>query len=450
MGAHLHAVADGADHVGARTQVGLAALGVDDHRVALVDPVAQAGQAADAGDVERSGDDGGVAGRGALLQQQPAQLGAVVFQQVGGAEVAGDEDGVLGQDPLAAALAAQVTQQAVVEVFQVVQALTQVGIAGLADAGAVFGAHPLHRRLGGETRAHRLLQIVVPAAGMGQHLIGLEHVVGRAENPLVAVEHGVDLVAQVEDGGGELGLLRGRIVRQQLADRHRRLVQHRHAVGQAVGELGALHPLGAVRGDLDVLERLLAELTAGGDHFREHHGDDLEVLDLFLAIDAAGAVLDHQHADSAAAAQQGDAQEGVERIFAGLRTVGEGRVAGGVGEVQRPADAHDLADQALARLQARDVDGAGVETFGGEQFQLARTAAQIDRADLGDHRIGDGAHDHVELGLSRTGPGHGFANLLEQTARPPCGESRCRHGGLDALPSSLALHMGPPLSLGRL
>ncbi len=84
-------------HVGPRTQVGLAVLGVDDHRVALRNPVAQPGQAADAGDVERAGDDGRVVGGRALLQEDALQLGAVVFEQVRGPEVAGDQDGVLRQ-----------------------------------------------------------------------------------------------------------------------------------------------------------------------------------------------------------------------------------------------------------------------------------------------------------------------------------------------------------------
>ena len=58
--------------------------------------VAEAHDAADAGDLQGAGDDGGVAGGRALFQQQTSQLVARVLEQIGGAEVAGDEDGVVG------------------------------------------------------------------------------------------------------------------------------------------------------------------------------------------------------------------------------------------------------------------------------------------------------------------------------------------------------------------
>jgi hypothetical protein len=167
---------------------------------------------------------------------------------------------------------------------------------------------------------------------------------------VLAFQHLVDLGLQGLDGVGEPGLFRQGVVGQQGLGRDRRLVQHRHAIGQAFGEPRALQALGLVRGQLDVLEFVGAQKLAGADHLGQDHGYDLEVLDLLLVIDPLGAVLDDQHADGPAAAQQRHGQEGVVGIFARFRAVRELRVAGGVRQVQRPAQAHGLADQALARL----------------------------------------------------------------------------------------------------
>ncbi len=411
------------DDVGARPQVGLAALGVDDHRVAFADLVAQTDQPADAGDVERPGDDRGVAGGRALLEQDALQLAAVVFQQVGRAEAAGDQDRVVGQHPGLAAVAGQVAQQAVVEVLEVVDAFAQVMVARLAEAGAMFGAHPLDGHLRRDAGAHRLGQRAVPAAAVGQHLVGLEQLVAGAEHRLVALEHLVDLGLQFGDGLGQPRLFRHRVVAEQLADRHRRLVQHRDAEREAVGQLLSAQPLRPLRRELDVLQLERIDQVAGRDHLGQHHGDDLQVLDLVLAIDPAGAVLDHDDADRAPAAQQRHAEEGVERVLAGLRPVREGRVSGGVRQVERPAQPHDLADQALAGLHPGDVDGAGVEALCGEQLHLARLARQVERTDLGHHRDGDDPRHHVELGLRRARARHRFADLAKQAAGSADGDA---------------------------
>ena len=205
--------------------------------------------------------------------------------------------------------AGQVAQQAVVEVFQVVQPLAQVRVPRLAQPRPVLGAHPLHRRLGGQAVADRFLERAVPAPIMGEHAVGLEHLVGGADQAMVALEHVVDLLLQRLDGGAQAQLLGRRVVAEQLLRRYRLFVQHHLAVGQAVGEPRALQPLGPVRRDLDVLQDFLAEQLAGADHLGQHHGDDLQVLDLFLAVAALGAVLDDEDADRPPAAQQRHAEE---------------------------------------------------------------------------------------------------------------------------------------------
>ncbi len=247
--------------------------------------------------------------------------------------------------------------------------------------------------------------------------VGLEHLERSADQAVLAVHHPIDLGLQRRDRRLQPKFLGGDVVGQELLRRHRRLVQHRDAIGQALGEADALQPLRPVGGDFDVLQRALGHQFAAGHHLGQHHGDDLQVLDLVVGIGAFGAVLHHQHADGAPAAQQRHAEEGVERVFAGLRPIGEGRMVGRVHQVQRPAHADDFADQAFAGAHAGDVHGCGTEALGGEQLQVPRSTPQIEGADLGDHRLGDDPHSHVQTRLDRTGGGHGFANLPKQTAR---------------------------------
>ena len=195
--------------------------------------------------------------------------------------------------------------------------------------------------------------------------------------------------------------------------RDRGLVQHGTAIGQAIGKLGALEPLGRVGGKLNRLELVLIDQFAAGDHFGQHHGDDLQVLDLFVAIDPLGAILHHQHPDRAATAQQGHTQKGVEGIFARFRSIRKVRIVWRIGQVQRTAQPHDFANQAFAGLERCRVHGLGVQALGREQFQIIGRPAQIDGAHLGNHRSGNNPHNHVQACLGRTAAGHSFADLAQ-------------------------------------
>ena len=97
-------------------------------------------------------------------------------------------------------------QETVVEVLEVVQPLAQIGIAGLADAGAMFRAHPLDRRFRRQAGMDRVVQRLVPAAAMGQHLVGFEHLEGGALRGVVALQDTVDLLAQPVDRLAQPGL----------------------------------------------------------------------------------------------------------------------------------------------------------------------------------------------------------------------------------------------------
>lgn len=114
-------------------------------------------------------------------------------------------------------------------------------------------------------------------------------------------------------------------------------------------------------------------------------------------------------------------------ILARFGPVGEAGVGRGVRKADGGGGARDLADQSLARTQPGGVNGLGLQALGGEQFELAGGAAQIDRTDLGDHRLGDDADDGVEPVLGRRRAGHGFADLAKEVPWPRR-QSANRHG----------------------
>jgi hypothetical protein len=65
-------------------------------------------------------------------------------------------------------------------------------------------------------------------------------------------------------------------------------------------------------------------------------------------------------------------------LFARFRQVAEGRVRLRVGKIERLRRGRDRADQALAHLQLRQVDGFAVQTFGCIEFEHAVGAQHID------------------------------------------------------------------------
>ena len=313
----------------------LAALPVDDDGVAGIDQADGVADLADRGDAQRAGDDRHMGGRPALLQDDAAQALAVVVEQRRRAHGARDDDGVFRQ-VLArrrVVVAEQLAQQAVGEVVEIVQALAQIGIGLAQHAGAGVGLHALDRGLGGQAGRHRLFELVHPAAVMGEHAIGFEHVAMLAALGDVAMlEHGVEVGPQRGDRGLQALALLVRIVGDEIGDDDARLVQHHVAERDAVIERGAAQVQGAAGGGLRPRRRQGGQF-ARGDHLRQHHGGGLERLDLLLRIGAPRPVLHHQHAERVAGAQDRDAEEGVVDLFAGLRPVGEGGMGLGVGQV---------------------------------------------------------------------------------------------------------------------
>ena len=163
-----------------------------------------------------------------------------------------------------------------------------------------------------------------------------------------------------------------------------------------------------------------------GDHLRQDHRDGLQRLDLDILVAARLGMLDREHADRAFEPDDRDAGEAVEALFAGLGLVEEGRVLGGLGEVEDAPFGGDRADQAFAHPQPGDVHRFLAQAMGGEQLEVV-VAQQVDRADVAIHLLGDEVDDLVELGLRRTAPGHDRVEAGQDLAGGGGGGERHEH-----------------------
>ena len=269
----------------------------------------------------------------------------------------------------------QLAHQPVGEIVEIVQPLAQIGVGLAHHAGAVVGLHALDRGLGGEAGRHRLVHLVHPAAVVGEHAVGFEHLaVLAAVGDVAPLQHHVEVGAQRVERGIEALQFLLRIVGDQLGDDHARLVQHHMAEPDAVGDRQAFELQRPVRGRL---EAGLGERRqfARRDGLGEHHRGGLQRLLFLLRIGAVRAVLHHQHAERVAGAQDRDAEERVVDFFAGLRAEREGRMMLGVGEVERFRLARHQADQAFVLAQHGDVHGLRVQAFAWRTARACRRRA---------------------------------------------------------------------------
>ena len=273
---------------------------------------------ADRRDAQRAGHDGDVRVHAAFLENEAAQPLAVVVEQRRRAHRAGNHDRILGQ-ALArrrVVAAGQLTHQAIGEIVEVVQPLAQerIGLAQHARAG--IGLHPFDRSFRRQSRHHRFFELVNPAAVVGEHPIGFEHVAMLAAFDHVAVfEQFVEIGAQRFDGGGEMLQLLGDVVGDVVGDDDARLVQHHVPKRDAFAQRRSLQMHRTARGQLIARTRQLA----GGNHLGEHHGGGLQRLDFFFRVGAPRPVLHHQHAERIAGAQDRHAEERMIDLFAGFR-----------------------------------------------------------------------------------------------------------------------------------
>ena len=213
------------------------------------------------------------------------------------------------------------------EVFQIVQAVAQIGIGRAQHARAGVGLHAFDGGFRGEAGGDRLVQFVRPAVVVGEHAVGFQHVaVLAALGDVAALQHAVEIGAQLGQRRVELLDFLRQVFGDVVGDDDARLVQHDMAERDAVGQDRAGLVQGMPRRGFGAGLRQRRQF-AGGDHFRQHHGGGLQRLDLFLDIGALGAVLHDQHAERVAGAQDRHAEERMVDFFAGFRPERERRMA---------------------------------------------------------------------------------------------------------------------------
>ena len=313
-------------------------------------------------------------------------------------------------------LADQLPHQAVAEVFEIVQAITQIRIGGAQHARARVGLHAFDGGFRGKAGGNRLVQLVRPAMVVGEHAIGFQHLaVLAALGDVAALQHAVEIGAQLGQRRVQLLDFPGQVFGNVIGDDDARLVQDDMAERDAVGQDRAGLVQRVPRRRLLAGLRQCCQLT-GGDHLGDHHRGGLQRLDLFLDIGALGAVLHHQHAERVAGAQDRHAQERMIDFFAGFRAERERRMVLRIREVERRRLAGDEADQAFMRAQDRSVDGVAVQALGGVEFERIIDAQHVGRAYLGHHIGRDQDHDLVQPLLGGDLLRHGFAEPSQQDA----------------------------------
>ena len=94
-------------------------------------------------------------------------------------------------------------------------------------ARAHVALHLLDRRFGGQAVAHRLLQPAHPAAVVGEHAVGFEHLAVLAlEGDVAARQHVVDREPERAERRFEPAHLLVGVLVEQIGDDDARLVQH--------------------------------------------------------------------------------------------------------------------------------------------------------------------------------------------------------------------------------
>ena len=197
LGAQPRHLGVGVLDVGRWPHMHVAERAIDDDGVARLDEIENIGDVARRRDAERARDDGDMAAAAGVFEHEAAQFGAVIFEQRGRPHGARDDDRIVGQFVVGGdeALAGQLMQQAVGEIVEIVQPLAHRGFGAALQLGAGVVLDALDRRLGGEAGVDGLAQTAQPAAVMGDHAEGLQHVAMFARPHIAAFDQAVDRIA---------------------------------------------------------------------------------------------------------------------------------------------------------------------------------------------------------------------------------------------------------------
>ena len=230
----------------------------------------------------------------AFFQHHALQL-AAVFQQFTGADVARQQHRVFRHRRAGlVALTGQDAQQAVRQIVKVVQPLAHEGVGHLVEARAGGGLLFLHRRLGRQAALDVFLHPLQPAAGIGEHAVGFQHLLLFAVAGIGLGQQRVDRQPQFIHCGAQAQALGLGVVGNRVGHHHARLVQPNATLGRALLPGGAAehHRMGMQRA-----ERLaLADKGTKLGHFGDHHRHDFERVNLILGVLPGGLRLHHHHA----------------------------------------------------------------------------------------------------------------------------------------------------------
>ncbi len=191
-------------------------------------------------------------------------------------------------------------------------------------AGGVL--HALDGRIRGQAALHGFAQAPLPAAIVGEHAIGFEHVAVLAGAGQVLVPHHL-VERRLEFGGRgvEAGQLGFGIVGHQLGDDDARLVQEDMAERDALRhDLALDHRRQGLR---ELVGRRRSRHRAGDEMLSDDHGGRLQHLDILVGVFLGRAILHDEHAQDLAAPLQRHGEQRVIQLFARFGPVGEGRDA---------------------------------------------------------------------------------------------------------------------------
>ena len=158
---------------------------------------------------------------------------------------------------------------------------------------------------------------------MCQQTIGFHHIARVfAQRGAIQCHHAVDRGLQLRHAFGQALAFGHLIRREEFRGRHDRIVQHSAPITEAFAKHASCQ---GCRVALSLLITAIVQRIGINpiDNLGQHHGDCLEVVDFLIIIGPLGPVLNRKDTNDTSAAQDRDTEKGVERVFAGLRPVGE-------------------------------------------------------------------------------------------------------------------------------
>ena len=153
--------------------------------------------------------------------------------------------------------------------------------------------HPLDGRLRGQAAVDRLVDPAGPALVIGEHLVGLEHLLVLSTGAELDLSgHLFDLFAHPPESAVDPLPLGFRVLRDELVDSDVRLVEHDLPARQPLDEHQARQDIRIVPPAFGAEGVLPIDQVGPGDQFGHDHGGGLKRLDLHLLVTARIDVLD--------------------------------------------------------------------------------------------------------------------------------------------------------------